>query len=72
VSRWRYRYADKKQLSLFAVRPGVFSVQSVNHIALDNAETAYWQIGDVAYALVTADRSITLDQAADRLARTLY
>jgi anti-sigma factor RsiW len=64
--------ADKKQLSLFAVRPGVFAVQSVSHIALDNAETAYWQIGDVAYALVTADRSITLDQAADRLARTLY
>jgi anti-sigma factor RsiW len=63
---------DDKQLSLFAVRPGVFSVQSVNHIALDNAEAAYWQIGEVAYALVTADRSITLDQAADRLARTLY
>jgi anti-sigma factor RsiW len=63
---------DRKQLSLFAVRPGVFSVQSVNHVALDDAETAYWQIGEVAYALVTADRSITLDQAADRLARTLY
>ncbi|MFS2151279.1 anti-sigma factor family protein [Rhizobium sp. Rhizsp42] len=64
--------AEKKQLSLFAVRPGVFSVQSVNHIALDGAEAAYWQIGDVAYALVTADRSISLDQAADGLARTLY
>ncbi|MBB3963119.1 anti-sigma factor family protein [Rhizobium metallidurans] len=64
--------ADNKQLSLFAVRPGVFSVQSVNHIGLNGAEASYWQIGDVAYALVTADRSITLDQAADRLARTLY
>jgi anti-sigma factor RsiW len=66
------RTEDGKQISLFAVRPGVFSVRSVNHIALDNAEAAYWQIGDVAYALVTADRTIPLDRAADQLARTLY
>jgi anti-sigma factor RsiW len=66
------RTDDGKQLSLFAVRPGSFSVASVSHIALDNAEAAYWQIGDVAYALVTGDRTITLDRAADQLARTLY
>ncbi|MDM9624604.1 anti-sigma factor [Rhizobium sp. S152] len=63
---------DGRQLSLFAVRPGAFAVQSVSHIALDNAESAYWQIGDVAYALVADDRNINLDQAAEKLARTLY
>jgi anti-sigma factor RsiW len=64
--------ADSKQLSLFAVRPGAFAVQSVTHVALDKAEAAYWQIGDVAYALVAGDRDINLDAEADRLARTLY
>lgn len=64
--------SQDKQLSLFAVRPGAFAVRSVNHVALDQAEAAYWQIGDVAYALVTGDREINLDTAADRLARTLY
>ena len=66
------RTADSRQLSLFAVRPGAFAVQSVNHVALDRAEAAYWQIGDVAYALVAGDREINLDAEADRLARTLY
>jgi anti-sigma factor RsiW len=66
------RTDDGKQISLFAVRPGAFSVQSVKHIALDNADAAYWQIGDVAYALVAADRTMPLDRAAEVLARTLY
>jgi anti-sigma factor RsiW len=61
-----------KQLSLFAVRPGAFAVQPVQHIALDNAEAAYWQIGDVAYALVASDRDLNLDRVADELARSLY
>ncbi|KRB61187.1 Fis family transcriptional regulator [Rhizobium sp. Root708] len=63
---------EGKQLSLFAVRPGAFAVQSVKHMALDNAEVAYWQIGDVAYALVAGDRTIPLDRAAEQLVRTLY
>ncbi len=61
-----------RQISLFAVRPGAFAVQSVKHVALDKAEAAYWQIGEVAYALVAGDREINLDAEADRLARTLY
>ncbi|MDP9807681.1 anti-sigma factor RsiW [Rhizobium tibeticum] len=64
--------SQDKQISLFAVRPGAFAVRSVNHVALDKAEAAYWQIGDVAYALVAGDREINLDAEADRLARTLY
>ncbi|WP_028745022.1 anti-sigma factor family protein [Rhizobium mesoamericanum] len=64
--------SQDKQLSLFAVRPGAFAVQSVNHVSLDKAEAAYWQIGDVAYALVAGDRETNLDATADRLARTLY
>jgi len=64
--------AQGKPLSLFAVRPGGFAVRPVHHVALHRAEAAYWQIGDVAYALVAGDRDINLDAAADKLARTLY
>ncbi|KQV70272.1 anti-sigma factor [Rhizobium sp. Root1220] len=60
------------KLSLFAVRPGAFAVQSVKHVVLDDADAAYWQIGDVAYALVSGDKNANLDRAADQLARTLY
>ncbi|EJZ19297.1 anti-sigma factor, partial [Rhizobium sp. Pop5] len=61
-----------KRLSLFAVRPGAFEVQPVRHVALEKTEAAYWQIGEVAYALIAADRGIDLDQAAEQLARSLY
>ena len=64
--------ADGKQLSLFAVRPGAFAVQPVGHLALDNTEAAYWQIGEVAYALVAGDGGSNLDRAAEGLARSLY
>ncbi|MFS8145832.1 anti-sigma factor family protein [Rhizobium sp. BR 249] len=61
-----------KRLSLFAVRPGAFEVQPVSHVALEKTEAAYWQIGEVAYALIADDSSFNLDQAAERLARSLY
>ncbi|MBB3352926.1 anti-sigma factor [Rhizobium lentis] len=64
--------ADGKRLSLFAVRPGAFEVRQVSHLALEKAEAAYWQIGDVAYALIADDSGLNLDQAAERLARSLY
>ncbi|MBX4890276.1 anti-sigma factor family protein [Rhizobium bangladeshense] len=66
------KVADGKRLSLFAVRPGAFEVQPVSHLALEKAEAAYWQIGDVAYALIADDSGLNLDQAAERLARSLY
>ncbi|OWV70505.1 Fis family transcriptional regulator [Rhizobium sp. R634] len=61
-----------KRLSLFAVRPGAFEVQPVSHVALEKTEAAYWQIGEVAYALIADDGGVNLDQAAERLARSLY
>ena len=59
-------------LSLFAERPGVFNVVPVTQSATAEADAAYWQIGDVAYALVGASGSTNLDRAAVRLADTLY
>lgn len=59
-------------MSLFAVRPGNFNVVDVT---VDNSAentAAYWQIGEVAYALIGKADSRELDRAADRLASTLY
>jgi anti-sigma factor RsiW len=63
---------DYETLSLFAVRPGSFDV--VRATSVHNAEitAAYWQIGDVAYALVTKANARDLDRAAIALADTLY
>lgn len=65
--------AGGEKLSLFAVRPGSFSVDKVAHVSLDGAQAAYWQIGEVAYALVAGPATKTnLDGEAERLSRTLY
>lgn len=62
-----------ERLSLFAVRPGSFSVQHVLLFHADNARAAYWQIGDVAYALVSESRKADdLTDTARDLSRTLY
>jgi anti-sigma factor RsiW len=66
------RQADGKRFSLFAVRPGAFEVRPVSHLVLEKTEAAYWQIGEVAYALIADDSGLNLDQAAERLARSLY
>ena len=60
------------QLSLFAIRPGNFAVQKVSHVARDNVQAAYWQIGEVAYALIGGGKANELDGEAEKLARTLY
>lgn len=62
--------------SLFAVRPGGFDVVPATTVPRDGLTAAYWQVGEVAYALVaqagpSADTN-DLDRAAARLARTLY
>ncbi|UOK72065.1 anti-sigma factor family protein [Ancylobacter polymorphus] len=62
--------------SLFAVRPGGFDVVPATTVPRDGLTAAYWQVGEVAYALVaqaapSADTR-DLDRAAARLARTLY
>ena len=63
---------DGKHLSLFAVRPGAFAVQPVAHVVLDDTDAAYWQIGDVAYALIASGKDLNLDRTAEGLARSLY
>lgn len=72
------RTPDQEQMSLFAVRPGAFAVRPVKTYAIDGVAAADWQIGDVAYALVSAETDVSakkdakLAQTADRLSRTLY
>jgi anti-sigma factor RsiW len=61
-----------ERLSLFAVRPGSFSVEKVAHVALDGVQAAYWRIGEVAYVLIADGKSSNLDSEAGQLARTLY
>lgn len=62
-----------ERLSLFAVRPGAFAVQQVTLLQDGDATAAYWQIGEVAYALVSESRADTdLADTARKLARTLY
>ena len=64
--------AQGRRLSLFAVRPGSFAVAKVDHIALDGVQASYWQIGEVAYALIAETATQNLDGEAERLSRTLY
>lgn len=60
-------------LSLYAVRPGVFDVVEARLGTGGEADTAYWQIGEVAYALVaTGVERRKLGQWAGQLSRTLY
>lgn len=67
---------DLGTVSLFAVRPGGFDVVPATSVPKDELNAAYWQMGEVAYALVAqpgpeaSPREI--DRAAARLARSLY
>jgi len=58
-------------LSLFAVRPGRFDVMPTTLASANEVTAAYWQTGDVAYALVGAAEGPALNQAAVKLAQTL-
>ncbi|WP_112806933.1 anti-sigma factor family protein [Ensifer sp.] len=62
-----------QRLSLFAVRPGSFAVQKMLFTEKDGTRAAYWQIGEVAYALVS--NSVPLDRlttTARKLAREIH
>lgn len=63
---------DGERMSLFAVRPGHFAVNPVEATTLADAEAAWWQIGEVAYAVVSADRGARLMEKAETLKSTLY
>jgi anti-sigma factor RsiW len=58
--------------SLFAVRPGNFDVVPVTLTHKDDFTVVYWQVGEVAYALVAKANSEDLDKAATSLAESLY
>jgi anti-sigma factor RsiW len=59
-------------LSLFAVRPGGFNVHPTTVATTQEVTTVYWQIGEVAYALVGKTESSALEAAAADLIKTLY
>lgn len=60
-------------LSLFAVRPGNFTVQQALPFATGATQASYWQIGEVAYALVSdARKANELNGIAQKLAGSLY
>jgi anti-sigma factor RsiW len=59
-------------LSLFAVRPGSFNVRPTTVVARNEVTAVYWQIGEVAYALVGKAESRALEEAAASLVKTLY
>lgn len=64
---------EQKKLSLFAVRPGFFAVQQVAQAREGSTQASYWQIGEVAYALVSERQNAPrLKDEAERLARSLY
>jgi anti-sigma factor RsiW len=59
-------------VSLFAVRPGTFDVVKPTVAPSGDVSSAYFQIGEVAYALVAKGNFSDLNRAAERLAETLY
>ena len=59
-------------LSLFAVRPGDFAVIPTRHVIEGDVSAAYWQTGEIAYALVARTDAHDLERTATSLARTLY
>ncbi len=65
--------AANEVLSLFAVRPGSFAVQKALPMGVGTTQSSYWQIGEVAYALVSSSRDAgDLNGMAEKLAASLY
>ena len=63
---------DLGLVSLFAIRPGTFDVVKPTVAPSGDISSAYFQIGEVAYAVVGGSDAGNLDRAAEKLARTLY
>ncbi|KKX32912.1 anti-sigma factor [Rhizobium sp. LC145] len=66
------RTKDGTQISLFAVRPGHFAVEQVKNLTLAEAEAAWWQLGEVAYAVISSKPGTGLSDEADLLMNSLY
>lgn len=58
--------------SLFAVRPGTFDVVQPTDAGIAGTTSVYFQIGEVAYALVGQGDPLELSKAARSLADSLY
>jgi anti-sigma factor RsiW len=58
--------------SLFAVRPGTFDVAAPKLADESDLSAAYWQIGDVAYALVAKGADAEIGAAAETLGQSLH
>lgn len=61
-----------RRMSLFAVRPGYFAVEPVTDMALAGDTVAWWQIGEVAYALVSSAADSELAGEAELLMKSLH
>ena len=59
-------------ISLFAGRPGHFAVEPVKDVNLANAEAAWWQVGEVAYAVISSTPGVGLSDEAELLKNSLY
>ncbi|PWR18071.1 anti-sigma factor family protein [Zavarzinia compransoris] len=59
-------------LSLFAVRPGNFTVTPVTVAAVPDLAAVYWQVGDVAYALTGGHDTAALARVGRSLSTSLY
>jgi anti-sigma factor RsiW len=59
-------------VSLFAIRPGTFDVIKPTVAPSGEISSAYFQIGEVAYAVVARSDARDLDHTAETLAETLY
>ena len=59
-------------MSLFAVRPGYFTVEPVTEVPLSGNAVAWWQIGEVAYAVVSDVPGTELADEAELLMKTLH
>ncbi|MER9674304.1 anti-sigma factor [Mesorhizobium sp. M0208] len=59
-------------VSLFAIRPGTFDVVKPTVVPSGDVSSAYFQIGEVAYAVVAHSDIQGIDLTAEALAKTLY
>ncbi len=66
------RTGDGALVSLFASRPGNFDVEPITSLSLNEAEAAWWQIGEVAYAVVSSTPDTSLTDEAETLKNSLY
>ncbi|MDY8108762.1 anti-sigma factor [Fulvimarina sp. 2208YS6-2-32] len=63
---------DHGDISLFAARPGYFDVDPVGTVVDGTSTAAFWQVGEVAYALVASQQSReALERTATRISDDL-